>query len=450
MPEHTPDVLIIGGGLAGLSAAVELSRSGHSILLVEQKPRLGGRTYSFVHPETGDDVDNGQHLMMGCYHATLKYLSTIRRTHLLELQDNLSIVFRHSDRLPTQLNTVPLPAPLNVLAGLLCLQHLTVAQRLSLLRIAPDLLFRNPDTDQYLHSLSVKQWLTERRQPDANNRALWDIIAVGALNDTTDKISAALFVKVLRSAFFGKRMNSSMVIPKNGLSAVLVDGAEEFVRERKGTILKNTSAEHVHFGPSGIESVQLSNGDTIRPRAVISAVPYFDIPKVFGSAEAIGLKQLDAFVSSPIITVHLWFDAHFVRDRFAALVDSPIHWVFNKSALYGRAHQGLMYLALVVSGAHAMVEKEKEELVLLAQNELKRFYPAAPLARVVHSLIIKEKRATFSPSVGIEMVRPPHRTALKNLFLAGDWTDTKLPATIEGAVQSGAVSADAVDRYLTS
>jgi squalene-associated FAD-dependent desaturase len=448
MSEHSPEVLIIGGGLAGLSAAVELSRNGRSVLLVEQKQRLGGRTYSFSHPETGDEVDNGQHLMMGCYHATLKYLSVIGSSHRVETQDNLSITFRHPNRTPTHLTALSLPAPLNVLAGLLRLEHLTWPQRLSLLRIAPDLLFRSPDSDRYLHSITVRQWLDACGQPEKNMSALWDIIAIGALNDSTEKISAALFVKVLRSAFFGSRRNSSIVIPKRGLSTVLVDGAEEYILQRNGRIMVNTSAGTVQHGVSGIERVHLSNGDTVRPRAVISAVPYFDIPKVFGSAEAVGLTTLDAFVSSPIITIHLWFDAHFVKDRFAALVDSPIHWVFNKSAIYDRAHQGLMYLALVVSGAHALVEKEKEELVELAQNELKRFYPAAPLARVVHALIIKEKRATFSPMVGIEKVRPSHRTTVRNLFLAGDWTDTKLPATIEGAVQSGMVAAKEVKKFI--
>ncbi|NUN70554.1 MAG: FAD-dependent oxidoreductase [Bacteroidetes bacterium] len=363
-------------------------------------------------------------------------------------QRDLEIVFRHPDRLPTTLRTMPFPAPLHVLGGLLRLGHLSLSDRLALLRIGPDLLFRDPDSDPYLRSVTVRQWLDARGQSDANRTKLWDIIAIGALNDATDRITAALFLKVLRSAFLGSRMNSSLVLPLRGLSSVLVDGAAEFLQRHGGTVLLNTAAEQVRMENGAVKSVRLTGGLDVQPRTVISAVPYFDIPKVFGSGEAVGLTHLERLVSSPIVTIHLWFDAHFVQERIAALTGSPIHWVFNKSRIYPERKSTLMYLALVVSGAHAMAEMEKEEIVQLATGELKRFYPAAPLARVIHSLVIKEKRATFSPMVGSEKVRPPHTTAVRNLFLAGDWTDTKLPATIEGAVQSGYAAAEAVKAQL--
>ncbi len=447
--EQHPDVLIIGGGIAGLAAAVDCSRRGLSVMLIEQKQRLGGRTYSFSHPETGDEVDNGQHLMMGCYHSTLKFLTMIDRMELVEIQENLSIVFRHSDKPPTTLQTLSLPAPLNVLAGLLRLENLSFSQRLSLLRVGIDLLVKNPDRNKHLQSITVAQWLDELNQPDGNKKYLWDIIAIGTLNDSTERISAALFVKVLRSAFFGSRKNSSMIIPKKGLTTVLVDGAADFIRQRNGKILLNMTVEKFEIQDSRINSVRLSTGETIRPQGVISAVPYFDIPNLFGNGEQIGLTGLDNFISSPIVTIHLWFDAHFVNESFAALIDSPIHWVFNKSKIYGKQDQGLMYLSLVVSGAHDLVEKEKAALVALAHAELKRFYPAASIAKIIHSLIIKEKRATFSPKVGIEQFRPSHRTSIGNLFLAGDWTDTKLPATIEGAVQSGFECAQLAEKVVS-
>lgn len=448
MTHRAPDVLIIGGGLAGLAAGVQLSRSGHSVLIIEQKQRLGGRTYSFIHPETGDEVDNGQHLMMGCYHSTLKYLHIIGRTGFVEIQKNLSIVFRKENTALALLRTSSLPAPLNVLTGLMGLKSLSLSERLSLLRVGFQLLIKDPDSDDHLRSITVAQWLDELKQPEVNKRFLWDIIAIGALNDSTEKISAALFVKVLKSAFFGSRLNSSMMIPKKGLSPVLVDGAADFILKHNGAILLDSAIRSIEKKNDTIISVMLENGEIIRPKAVISAVPYFDLPRLFPEPAAIGVTLLERFISSPIITVHLWMDAHFMQEQFAALLDSPFHWVFNKSVIYGKANEGLMYLALVVSGAHELVEKEKEELTELAHNELKRFYPAAAAARVIHSLIIKEKRATFSPSVGMEQVRPSYATTVRNLFLAGDWTDTKLPATIEGAVQSGFDAAKFVTQYL--
>ena len=383
-----PDVLIIGGGVAGLSAAVELSSKGYSIILLEQKQHLGGRTYSFVHQETGDDVDNGQHLMMGCYHSTLKYLKMIDRSSLVEIQPTLSIAFRDPIRRPSLFRTISLPAPFNVLAGLMLLQSLSFSSRIALLRVGIELIVKNPDTNKHLQSITVAQWLDELKQPEENKKYLWDIIAIGALNDSTDKISAALFVKVLKSAFFWDRKNSSMVIPKKGLSAVLIDGAVEYIKKKGGRILTNSPSKQITIDHSHVTRVTLTSGEVITPKAVISAVPYFDIPRVFEDAASIGLDIIDKFISSPIITVHLWLDAHFMQEKFVALLDSPIHWVFNKSKIYGREDEGLLYLSLVVSGAHDLVEKENDELVKLAHNELKRFYPSASVAKIIHSLTI--------------------------------------------------------------
>ncbi len=449
MANHSPDVLIIGGGVAGLSAAVELSSKGHSVLLIEQKQHLGGRTYSFIHPETGDEVDNGQHLMMGCYTATLKYLKTIKALDTLAIQKNLSIIFRKEANRNITLKAAPLPAPLNVLAGLLRLRTLPFSDRLLLIRVGIDLMLKNPDTNQHLHSFSVDQWLDELHQTEKSKKYLWDIIAVGALNDSTEKISAALFAKVLKTAFFGKRKNSSLAFPKYGLTKVVVQPAAEFILQQNGKILLNTGISRIEQSNAKIESVILDNGESVRPSAVISAVPYFDISKIFGSGSAIGVNRIDQFVSSPIVTLHLWFDAHFIKEECVALLDSPLHWVFNKSKIYARENEGLMYLSIVISGADALVGETKETLAAMAHHELKRLYPAAAVAKIIHSLVIKEKRATFSPKVGIDQIRPSHKTAIDNLFLAGDWTNTKLPATIEGAIQSGQECASLAGKYLS-
>ena len=439
--DNAPDAVIIGGGMAGLSAAVDLVRRGHSVVLVEQKQHLGGRTYSFVHPETGDDVDNGQHLMMGCYHSTLRYLRTIGTIDEVEIQKRPTILFRRKGKQTGILHSGRLPAPFHILSGLLRLTILRWTHRIRLLRVGIELRIRNPDTDRHLHSITVEQWLDEMKQPPENKEYLWNIIAIGALNDSPADISAAMFVKVLKSAFFGARQNSSMVIPKRGLSSVLIDGAESYIRLRGGRIVLNSSVKNIEINSNAVESVTLENGEVLIPATVISAVPYFDFPRLFSDAALSVAGNIGAFVSSPIITIHLWFDAHFVEEKFSALIGSRIHWVFNKTAIYGRKREGLMYLSLVVSGARDLIGKSKENLVTIAHEELKQFYPAASLAAIVHSLVMKEKRATFSPSIEIEPQRPAARTAVNNLFIAGDWTDTKLPATIEGAVQSGYESA---------
>jgi zeta-carotene desaturase len=450
---RNPDVVVIGGGVSGLTTAVSLAASGFSVLLVEQRQHCGGRTYSFVHKETGDEVDNGQHLMMGCYHSTLKYLSTINAFSRVTIQKKLSVTFRHAERGAFRLHSAALPAPANILIGLLRLKSLTIFQRLSLLRVGAALFFAHPDTDERLQSMTVEQWLDELHQPKQNKEYLWNIIAIGTLNDSPAIVSAALFVKVLQSAFMGKKGDSSMVIPREGLSGVLVDGAIDFLKSRNCEVRMDTSVERVDTEGDLVARIVLSSGENVSPRAVVSAVPYFDLPRVLGEAAGRAFPQLSfssRFVSSPIVTIHLWFDRSFMEEDFVALLDSPIHWVFNKSKLLTKKTGGGEYLSLVISGAAGFIDREKEEIIALGVSELRRFYPASAHATLVHSLVMKEKRATFSPRVGTHAYRPANTSPLRNLFLAGDWTDTKLPATIEGAAQSGYRCSDLVRNYLNS
>ena len=450
-PERSaPDVVVIGGGVSGLTAAVSLAGSGFSVSLLEQKQHCGGRTYSFIHKETGDEVDNGQHLMMGCYHFTFRYLSEVGATSLVAVQENLSVSFRHAERGLFRLQAPPLPAPLNVIVGLLRLRSLSIGQRLSLLRVGTALLSAAPDSDERLQSMTVTQWLDALHQSKENKESLWNILAIGTLNDSPDMVSAALFIKVLRSAFLGGKLDSSMVIPKRGLSPVLVDKGIEYLTRNGGRVCTETTVEKAEVDRGEITKLVLNSGEVIAPRAVVSAVPYFDLPRMFGAATSALLpdtSSADSFISSPIITIHLWFDRGFMDEDFTALLDSPIHWVFNKSRIFEKKSGG-GYLSLVVSGARSLIEKEKEEIVAMCLSELRRFYPASDKASLLHSLVVKEKRATFSPRIGTEQIRPAHTTQIRNLFLAGDWTDTKLPATIEGAAQSGYRCGELVQQYL--
>lgn len=434
-----PDVVVLGGGVSGLTAAVDLASHGFSVLLLEQKQHCGGRTYSFIEKQTGDDVDNGQHLMMGCYHSTLKFLSTIGTISDLAIQQNLSVTFRHAQRGVFRLEAARLPAPFNVLAGLLRLKSLTFSERLSLLRVGAAIAVAHPDTDETLQALTVSEWLEKLHQPAANREYLWNIIAIGTLNDSPDVVSAALFAKVLKSAFLGTRTDSSMAIPRKGLSEVFVAGALKFLDSHNGEVRLGTSVVRMSFHGDVISEIELSSGEKIVPRVVVSAVPYFDLASAVGEEAARLLPETnvaDQFVASAIVTIHLWFDRRFMEEEFVALLDSPIHWVFNKSKIFGKKGER-EYLSLVISGAAEFVDREKEEMTSFALSELKRFYPESARAVLLHSLVIKEKRATFSPRPGTQRFRPAHTTAVKNFFLCGDWTDTKLPATIEGAVQSG-------------
>jgi len=442
------DAIVIGGGLSGLSAAVDLAASGSRILLLEGKPHLGGRAYSFVDHESGDVVDNGQHLLMGCYHETRRYLRLIGSEHKARLQKNLHIEFLHPQHGRAALRCPPLPAPLHILAGLAGLSTVSLSHRLRLLRVGLDLRFRSEQGEEALRNLTVDEWLSSLGQTSENKKYLWDIIAIGSLNDDPKDVSALLFFRVLKAAFLGSRDDSCLLVPRVGLSELLVDPARKFL-ERQGSVVRLNARVEKIVSDGTTLSVIDGEGREESAACGILALPYHAWSDVKGAVELAGIpeRQLGDFQSSPIITINLWLDRIVLNREFVALLNSDVHWVFNKSALVGSQSKG-QYLSLVISGAREYVDLEREVLEALALEELRRFLPAARNARIVSSLVIKEKRATFSPKPGIEASRPGTETATRNLLLAGDWTNTGLPATIEGSVLSGVRAAAACRNVL--
>lgn len=443
-----PEVIILGGGVAGLSAAVRLSSTGRKILLLEQKPHLGGRTYSFVDKTTGDVVDNGQHLLMGCYKETRRYLDIIGSSHLARLQRNLRIDFLHPGNGFAALKCPPLPAPFHVLVGLMRLSTLPLLHRLRLLRVGMELISSSTQKERELAALTVDEWLSRAGQTAENRKYLWDIIAIGTLNDDPKTVSALLFYRVLKAAFLGSRTNSSLLVPQVGLSELLVDPARRYIEDHGGEIRIGSGADRLEIKGNEVHAV-IARGKKISASVVISSIPYHALPSLFPGRPEQGsvMDTLSKFDSSPIITLHLWLDRKVIDQEFVALLDCRIQWIFNKSRILRRENDTkAQYLSLVISGAGKLVGSSKESLVNIAMKDLREALPAARGARILHSLVIKEKRATFSPRPHVEVLRPPVRTRIRNFFLAGDWTDTGYPATIEGAILSGRRAAEEVEK----
>ncbi|MGA3285882.1 MAG: hydroxysqualene dehydroxylase HpnE [Bacteroidota bacterium] len=462
-------VIIIGGGLSGLSTAVELCARGHRTLVLEQHLHAGGRTYSFIDAATGDSIDNGQHLMMGCYHATRRYMRFIGTEYLTLLQPGLRIEFLHPCKSSLRLACPPLRAPLHVLGGLMRFKGIPLKNRLEMLRVAKQLFYTSLSKEQELDKLNVEEWLMKLGQSDLSRKFLWDVITIGALNNHPKNVSALMLFRVLRAAFLGKREYSSFLLPRAGLSDVLVNPAVEFIRRNGGEVLLGTEISKVHFEDEKIVSVSTHEGKEFRAQVFLSAVPWFVFERLLsnsGIRSKLVMKtpsreicDLDRFKPSSIISIQLWFDRIIMEEEFAALVDTRVQWVFDKSWKF-RRHMGPealkqqkekgQHLSLVISDAQEFIKMNKEELIVIAMEDLLRVLPKTKDAKVLHSLVIKEKRATFTPSPGLEAMRPLPETAFSNLFLAGDWTNTGLPATIEGAVLSGKKAAELICEFKTS
>jgi hydroxysqualene dehydroxylase len=451
------DHIIVGGGLSGLSAAVELSAVGRKVLLLEQHRHCGGRTHSFRDAATGSIVDNGQHLMMGCYHATRRFLRLIESDHLASLQPALRIKFLRVSQNTIHFACARLPAPLNLLSGLVGFSAIPFKDRLKMLMVAKELISTTPEKELELDRLTVEEWFSELGQSDTSRKYLWDVITIGALNNHPKNVSALMLFRVLRAAFLGKSENASLLIPRSGLSELFVDPAVQFIKTHGGEVRTGIDVKRMIFEGKYIRSVRTLEGKELHAKSFISAIPWYSLEEILSAshyqsnrahASKVVISDTNAkmnFKSSPIISIHLWLDREITNLDFAALLDTRIQWLFNKSKLLDEKKETgsvRQYLSLVISGAQEFIGLNKEQLLKIAMEDLQRVLPDALNVKIIHSLIIKEKRATFIPSPELEALRPNTQTKFENLFLAGDWTATGYPATIEGAVISGKKAAE--------
>jgi zeta-carotene desaturase len=437
------EVLIIGGGFSGLAAGVALSEAGCGVRLLEQKPHLGGRARSFLDPTTGSMVDNGQHIFMGCYHVTIRFLSTIGTLDRLRFQKHLNVHFLERGGRLTVLRSPALPSPWHLLLGVLRSGSFTFKEKLEVLRLGGSLR-RQKVSGHSSERLTVRDWLTKLGQSEGLQRNFWDLLCIAALNEDPSVASAALFERVLQLALFTSSEDSRIGIAGVGLSEVYADAATAYIQSRGGRVECGRGVACLLVAEGQCRGVRLSTGEQIEAESVVSAVPSFALAALL-PGELLRQEPFFAPVvvlrAAPIISINLWFDRAITDLDFVGLRGGTVQWLFNKGKILG---SGENYVSLVLSGAHRHITRSKEELLDMALLELGDFFPEARKATLVHSLLIKERFATFSPTWEAEGLRPAARTPVRGLYLAGDWTATGLPATIEGAVQSGYNAARAI------
>jgi hydroxysqualene dehydroxylase len=437
----TKKIIIIGGGFAGLSAATALAEQGHKVTLLEGRQVLGGRAYSFADPHMGDSVDNGQHLFMGAYHETQNFLRRIGTLDRLVFQENLAVDFAAAGGRKAKLRCLPLPAPWHLISGLVRLSTLTWGDRLRMRHIYRGLkeAERNPEA---VDQLTVEQWLIRWNQSDRARRHLWDLIAIATLNEDPKIASAAPFIAVLKQAFFDGRKNAQLGLSAVGLTDLYVTAAKKYVESRGGSVSTKSPVDRIVIEGNKAIGVQLREGTRLTADWVITAVTPSALLKLLPPAlvqsESVfqKIKQLRA---APIISLHLWFDREITRRAFVGLLDTHVQWFFNRSKfIRSEGHPAKGHaMSLVISGAHAFTDWQDSRLLAMAMEELRRLFPKARNAILLRSVIIKEHQATLSPTVGSEALRPEARSPISGLLLAGDWTKTGLPATIESACISG-------------
>ena len=442
----TADVAVIGGGLSGLAAAVDSARRGLSVALCEQAPRLGGRCYSYVDKTTGDIVDNGQHVLLGAYKSTLKYLELTGTRFLLKEEPSLRLPLHHPRKGFAAFEVSALPKPFHLTAGMLKFKLLTLGDRRRLLNVGLQLHRWGSAVEKKLSSLTVSEWLEGSNQSPEARKCLWYPIAISVMNELPQRASALLFARSLRSAFLGSKSDSAVLLPIVGQTELYVQGAERYLARKGARVLKNTEVTAVGVESQDRLTLDLKSGGRIRARSVISAVPHFALQKMLprGTRKTEPFASLPQFTDSPIVSVHLWFDREFMDADYVGLIGGGLQWVFNRRRIMNQTDRQGSFLSAVVSAAHLRIRWPREKLVFAAVEELRHTFSDFGKSRLLHSVVIKERRATFSATNAAEALRPSSRSPLRNFYLAGDWTDTGLPATIEGAIRSGFAAAEAV------
>ena len=440
-PPAPKKVVVLGAGYAGLAAATELVLRGHEVTLIESRALLGGRAHSFVEAKSGLVLDNGQHILMGCYHETLDLLRSLGVMDRLYSPPSLQVPFL-SERGSSTL-TATAPAPLHLLSALLGFGELSGADKRAAIGLAVRLrLGMEPLTDE-----TVADWLRRWKQTPNLVRALWEPLCIAALNEPVATASARLFATVIRRSFLGGAADSTILLSRVGLSELFAPEVRNLIGMCGGAVRLQAPVAGLNFDGSALREIKLADGSVLQPEAVVSALPWH-VLRAFLPEESKLAQACRRIEDAPIVSLHLWLDRPVLDEPFVGLLDSPVHWVFSREHIHGPdagAGQSGHVITAVVSGARDLVDKSAAELEELAVRELRRFLPEAREAQVLHRMVYKARSATFAATPETEPLRPGPNTAWSNFWLAGDWTDTGLPATIEGAVLSGRRAARAVD-----
>ncbi len=434
-------VAVIGGGVAGMSAASGLADSGFDVTLVERRGYLGGRASSYLHPGVNEVIDNCQHVLFGCctnLSGFYKRAGVFEKIHWTSAMTMIEPGGRTSELGPSAL-----PAPLHGLPKLLSAHSFSLADKFALMRAFSAL--RKPVPADSTESLAA--WLGRNGQTKGAIEHFWRLVIASALNADLDQIALPYAAKVIRELFMNSAEAGAM-----GMSTVplteLYAGAAKFLEQHGARVALNSNVESVTWSSTSNQWSLGTTAGSIEADYLVLALPFEALQKLLPmmpAANGVELlaSSLEQHTHWPICSVHLWFDRPITNLEHAVLLDREIHWMYNQSLLQKRPGN---YIELVVSASRAFAARGRQEAIDLALSELAEFFPAMHEAKLVKAALIKEVRATFGVPPGIDKFRPDATSPWPNCFLAGDWIQTGWPSTMESAARSGHLAAEALTK----
>ena len=437
------NAIVIGGGVAGMSAACALAEAGLRVHLVERRGYLGGRASSYLHPGVNEVIDNCQHVLFGCCTNLIAFYQRVGVLDQIHWTSDMTMI--EPGGLRSILGPSMLPAPLHGLPKMMTAHAFTLADKLSLAR-AFNALLRSIPADS---TESLSAWLVRHKQTSGAVERFWRLVIASALNADLDAIAVPYAAKVVRELF----MNSAEA-GRMGMSTVplsqLYSGAEAFLKSKAAELHLNSNIESAAWDEeTSMWTVATRSGPLLTDYLIV-ALPFEATAKLIPnlppvvSADAL-TAQIEHHEHWPISSVHLWFDREITDLPHAVLLDREIHWMYNKGRLQPWRNVKGSYLELVQSASRAFAALPREQAIEQAVNELAEFFPSVRTAKLEKAALVKEVRATFGVPPGIDRFRPNAESSpWPNLFLAGDWTATGWPSTMESAARSGHLAAEAL------
>ena len=441
-PRREKSVIVVGGGVAGMSAACAIAWSGLKVHLVERRGYLGGRASSYRHPGVDEVIDNCQHVLFGCCTNLIGFYRRIGVEKKIHWTRSMTMIEPGGRR--SVLGPSWLPAPLHGLPSLLAAKAFTREDKKALMRAFRA--FMRPVAPE--SSQTLGQWLRQNGQTQGAIDRFWRLVIASALNADVDEIALPYAAKVIRELFLNSAEAGAMGMSSVPLSE-LYAGAEKFLQERGGEVVFNSGVESAKWDTETSGWSIDTRAGTLFANYLVLALPFEAAAKLLphmppaAGAETLA-RQIERQEHGPICSVHLWFDREITDLEHAVLLDREIHWMYNKSRLQPGRHAKGSYLELVVSASHKFAALSREEAIDLALRELGEFFPTVKEAKLEKAALVKEVRATFTVPPGIDAFRPSSASPWPNCVLAGDWIATGWPSTMESAARSGHLAAEAI------
>ena len=436
-------VTVIGGGVAGMSAACALAEAGFRIHLVERRGYLGGRASSYLHPGVNEVIDNCQHVIFGCCTNLIGFYRRIGALDKIHWTSDMVMIEPGGRR--SKLGPSPLPAPLHGLPRLLTSRAFTLEDKLSLARAFRAML-RPVPADSHE---TLAQWLVRHRQSRGAVERFWKLVIASALNAEIECIAVPYAAKVIRELFMNSAKAGAMGINSVPLSQLYM-GVEPLLNKNGSSVHLNSNVERLEWDEEVSEWSVFTRAETLTSDHVVLALPFEALAKLIPQmppAEATETlaSQIARHEHWPICSAHLWFDREITQLDHAVMLDREIHWLFNRSKLQPWRKTEGSYIEVEVSASRIFAARQRDEAIELTLGELAEFFPAVKSAKLVKAALVKEMRATFGVPPGIDAFRPAAtQSPWPNVFLAGDWSATGWPSTMESAARSGHLAAEAI------